>query len=547
MTSRKTRRVASRLAVLSAFALLALTSAQPGAAAATTSTTFGGTGAEQTFTVPSGVTSIHVVAQGGSGGEPDAAFRPPAGGAGGQVTADLAVTPGETLYIEVGANGATSSSSASFNGGGGGGCSLSEPFFGCAGAGGGATDVRTIARTAGGTLDSRLIVAGGGGGGGNFTRSLHQGGSAGYPAGQNGVTDPLDGGGQTAGGGGGGGSQSGPGGGGPTGPFTGFGCAGTGGSPGVLDTGGGGGTGTAGDTTGGGGGGGGLFGGGGGGVGCNLSGGGGGGGSDLVPDGGTATTSYAAPSVTITWANDSDLALTNVPADITASATSSAGAVVTYTPPTVVDEDSPLPAVTCDTPSGSTFPIGATTVTCTASDSDDSNSPVSASFTVTVTDSDLALTGTPADVTVNATSPAGAVVNYTPPTAVDEDSPLPTVTCDTPPGSTFAIGTTTVICTASDSDDSNSPVSTTFTVTVVGAADQLQQLAAAVVGVGPGTSLADKVQAAETYLAAGDVADADGVLNAFINEVKAQSGKKIPQAQAAQLIAAAQRIIAVIG
>jgi hypothetical protein len=322
---------------------------------------------------------------------------------------------------------------------------------------------------------------------------------------------------------------------------------GTTGSPGALDTGGVGGDGTAGNSTGGGGGGGGLFGGGGGGVGCNLSGGGGGGGSDLVPAGGTAATSYASPSVTIMWADDSDLALTNVPADVTTAATSSAGAVVTYAPPTVVDEDSPLPTVSCDPPSGSTFPVGTTTVTCTASESNDSNSPVSASFTVTVTDSDLALTGTPANVTANATSPAGAVVNYTPPTAADEDSPLPPVTCDTPSGSTFAIGTTTITCTVSDSDDSNSPVSTTFTVTVVGAAGQLQQLAAAVAGVGPGNSLPAKIQQAETYLAAGDIADLKGVLNAFINEVQAQSGKKIPPAQAAQLIAAARQVIATIG
>lgn len=544
MTARRTHRAAPRIAALSAFALLALASAQSGAAANTTTATFNYTGSEQTFTVPSGVTSIHVVAQGGNGGEPDAAFRPPAGGAGGLVTADLAVTPGETLYVEVGGNGGGNGGPGGFNGGGRGGRTFI--FGGGGGGGGGASDIRTVARTASGTLASRLIVAGGGGGGGDFTRSNQEGGAAGYPAGQSGRTDPLDGGGETAGVGGGGGDQNNPGGGGATNPG-GFGCSGTAGSSGAADTGGAGGDGTGGNTTGGGGGGGGLYGGGGGGVGCNLSGGGGGGGSDLVPAGGSATTSYNAPSVSITWANDSDLALTNTPANITTAATSSAGAVVTYTPPTVVDEDSPLPTVSCDTPSGSTFAVGTTTVTCTVSDSDDSNGPVSTSFTVTVTDTDLALTGGPASLTVNATSPAGAVVNYTPPTAVDEDLPLPAVTCDTPPGSTFAIGTTTVTCSASDGDDSNGPVSTTFTVTVVGAAGQLQQLAAAVVGVGPGTSLADKVRQAEAFLAAGDTADAKSVLNAFINEVKAQSGKKITQATAAQLIAAAQQIIAVIG
>ncbi|MBV9126184.1 MAG: HYR domain-containing protein, partial [Planctomycetes bacterium] len=81
---------------------------------------------------------------------------------------------------------------------------------------------------------------------------------------------------------------------------------------------------------------------------------------------------------------DNDLALTNMPANITTNATSSQGAVVTYTPPTVVDEDSPLPLVNCSPASGSTFAIGTTTVTCTVSDSDDINSPVSQSFMVTV-------------------------------------------------------------------------------------------------------------------------------------------------------------------
>jgi hypothetical protein len=81
---------------------------------------------------------------------------------------------------------------------------------------------------------------------------------------------------------------------------------------------------------------------------------------------------------------DNDLGLTNMPNNITTNATSPQGAVVTYTPPTVVDEDNPLPPVNCSPASGSVFPIGATTVNCTVSDSDDTNSPVSQSFSVTV-------------------------------------------------------------------------------------------------------------------------------------------------------------------
>ena len=54
---------------------------------------------------------------------------------------------------------------------------------------------------------------------------------------------------------------------------------------------------------------------------------------------------------------------------------------------------------------------------------------------------------------------------------VDETPP---VDCVPASGSTFAIGTTTVTCTATDADDSNSPVTASFTVTVNGALAQLQ-------------------------------------------------------------------------
>jgi hypothetical protein len=40
--------------------------------------------------------------------------------------------------------------------------------------------------------------------------------------------------------------------------------------------------------------------------------------------------------------------------------------------------------VTCDHSSGAVFPVGTTTVTCTATDSDDANSAVHSTFTVTV-------------------------------------------------------------------------------------------------------------------------------------------------------------------
>jgi hypothetical protein len=168
---------------------------------------------------------------------------------------------------------------------------------------------------------------------------------------------------------------------------------------------------------------------------------------------------------------DADLAISGVPANITTNATSPGGAVVTYALPSATDEagDSPAATVSCAPASGSTFAIGTTTATCTATDADDTPSTVSQSFTVTVLDTDLALTSMPANITVNANDPSGAVVTYTLPTALDEagDGSTPTVGCDSSSGSTFAIGTTTVTCTATDADDSPSTVSQSFTVTVL--------------------------------------------------------------------------------
>jgi CSLREA domain-containing protein len=78
-------------------------------------------------------------------------------------------------------------------------------------------------------------------------------------------------------------------------------------------------------------------------------------------------------------------------------------------------------------------------------------------------------------------------------------------------------------------------------------AQLLAALGSAVTGVGPGTSLADKVAQALAYLNSGDVSDACSTLTAFISEVKAQSGRTIPQAQAATLIASAQQIETLLG
>jgi hypothetical protein len=228
------------------------------AGAETVTQTFNYTGGEQTFTVPVGVFSVYAVAVGGSGGG-GTLF----GGVAAQVSGELSVTTGETLYVEVGGNGG---GSGGFNGGG-------EGAYG----GGGASDVRTSPLASGLLPDERLIVAGGGGGEGLSGGSCAAGaGGAASEAGKEGSC-----GGEGAYQGGGAGTQS-------SGGNFGYGGCELG-SQGQLGTGGaGGGYGDYSGYGGSGGGGGGYYGGGGGAGACGYyGGGGGGGGSSLVPAGGS--------------------------------------------------------------------------------------------------------------------------------------------------------------------------------------------------------------------------------------------------------------------
>ena len=72
--------------------------------------------------------------------------------------------------------------------------------------------------------------------------------------------------------------------------------------------------------------------------------------------------------------------------------------------------------------------------------------------------------------------------------------------CTPASGSVFPIGITTVGCNATD--DAGNTATASFTITVRGVAAQLTDLRATVESLGPGTSLADKVTAAQAAFAA---------------------------------------------
>lgn len=160
--------LAAVVALVAALLLLAY-NANPAQAAAdcsttsgTTTCTYGSTGAEDTFVVPEGVSSVHVFAVGAPGAEgsvyPFIGASPAPGGFGARVSGNLTgLTTGDTLYVNVG--GAPTGTQGGFNGGG-------NSIALTGGGGGGASDVRTVSRDQSGSLASRLIVAAGGGGGG---------------------------------------------------------------------------------------------------------------------------------------------------------------------------------------------------------------------------------------------------------------------------------------------------------------------------------------------------------------------------------------------
>ncbi len=167
-------------------------------------------------------------------------------------------------------------------------------------------------------------------------------------------------------------------------------------------------------------------------------------------------------TVTVT-AGDTSPPTVTVPASMVLEATGPSGAIATFTASAADDVDGPLPA-TCTPASGGTFPIAATTVTCSATDSHGNTG--SASFTVTVRDATPPAVSVPPNATLTTTTNAPVAHTFAA-TAMDlVDGPLVPI-CIPPSGSLFPVGATTVTCTASDSHGNAGSASFTVTVTLV--------------------------------------------------------------------------------
>ena len=450
--------------------------------------TFSHTGAVQTWVVPSGVTSVNITAFGAQGNANAAGVS--MGGLGGSASGTLAVTPGETLFINVGGGGITSVTGG-FNGGGNGG-STGTCLNARGGGGGGASDVRQVANT----LANRRIVAGGGGGtagnrvagcargagGGGGGGFFGGGGGSGYP----GTTGIVPGGGTQAAGGSGG--------------ITGTTFGATNGQPGVSGIGGNGGNEVASNQAGsqaiifGSGIGGGLTGGPGQQSGLNnFTGQSGAGGSGYIGGvtGGTMTSGVRSGNgmVTISYTTPGPTC-TGPSVSFTITVNPTPNAVATPSTQTICSGTAMTPIVLSGAVSGTTYtwvrnntvnvtgiansgsgtpisgtPINNTTVqqTVTYTITPTANGCVGPTITATLIVDKEPTISCPANITVNnAPNQCGANVTYPPATATG--SPTPVITYSHASGSFFPVGTTTVTATATNICG---VATCTFTITVL--------------------------------------------------------------------------------
>jgi hypothetical protein len=150
------------------------------------------------------------------------------------------------------------------------------------------------------------------------------------------------------------------------------------------------------------------------------------------------------PPATFEWTTD--LTAPVLPSDVVVEATAPSGALVALA---ARDNLDPFPQLNCAPASTSTFPLGTTTVSCTATDAAGNVSP-SGTLNVTVRDTTPPNLAPHSDVIAAQQSPQGAVVAYALPLADDAADPSPAVACDPPSGSPFPLGPSRVTCRATD-------------------------------------------------------------------------------------------------
>lgn len=181
-----------------------------------------------------------------------------------------------------------------------------------------------------------------------------------------------------------------------------------------------------------------------------------------IPTFETSNTAPTSCSFTVT-VEDLQPPVLQCPADITMQLEpGQQSKAVVYPFPTVTDNCGVVTGIGCTPPSGSQFPPGTTTVTCSAAD--DSVNVGTCSFTVSVVDPRPPAITCPANINVQSNADCVAVVNYPPPVVSGTTGAV--ITCTPPSGSIFPAGTTTVSCAAVSTTGIR--VTCSFTVNVTG-------------------------------------------------------------------------------
>jgi hypothetical protein len=152
----------------------------------------------------------------------------------------------------------------------------------------------------------------------------------------------------------------------------------------------------------------------------------------------------------------------SVPSQVVQEATSSSGAIVSFTTP-FSSPPGPTQSIICNPSSGSQFPLGNTVVKCIETDLSNSKT-LEKSFTVTVQDT----TGpaiSPFNPHNDTPDDSGAVVYFTTEAIDLVDGSVP-VHCDHESGTKFPIGSTIVACTADDSKGNHSERKFSVNITI---------------------------------------------------------------------------------
>jgi len=200
---------------------------------------------------------------------------------------------------------------------------------------------------------------------------------------------------------------------------------------------------------------------------------------------------------------------------------------------TATDNSGIEPIITNDAPAS--FPLGDTIVTWTATDSL-GNFAIDTQ-TITVEDTTPPSFIPLADITV--LSSTAISINFDV-IAVDDVDAEPEISCLPQSGSEFSLGETTVTCTTTDF--SGNSVQTSFTVTLddsIISIPTFEELIAIIASLeldeGITNSLSSKIDSAAASIEDGNTEPAINKLEAFINQVNAQDGKKLSAEQAESL------------